>query len=99
MRNKYDPFVNTLALLYGLIPIIIFFLGWLRPIVSIPATLVLGYSASVYTKRVDQSAAAAELKINWLKTGLILLLGFAWVYCSGIGGYTNQDWDHHGRNA
>ena len=99
MRNKYDPFVNTLALLYGLIPIFIFFLGWLRPIVSIPATLVLAYSAFVYTKRADKSGVVSELKINWLKTGLIAVLGFAWVYCSGIGGYTNQDWDHHGRNA
>lgn len=99
MRNKYDPLVNAFTLLYGLIPIVIFFIGWLRPIYSIPATLLLIYSAFIYTKRIEETQELTELKIDWKKTSLIALIAFVWVYCSGIGGYTNQDWDHHGRNA
>ncbi len=99
MRSKYDPLVHTLTLLYGLIPIAIFFIGWLRPIYSIPATLLLAYSAISYSRRTEKSGPLAALKIDWKKTVLIALIAFVWVYCSGIGGYTNQDWDHHGRNA
>ena len=99
MKNKYDPLVNTLTLFYGLVPIVIFFIGWLRPIVSIPATLALIYSAFIYTKRIEKSPVLVDLNVDWKRTGLIVIMAFIWVYCSGIGGYTNQDWDHHGRNA
>jgi hypothetical protein len=99
MKYKYDPLINVLTLLYGLIPILLFFIGWLRPIYSIPATVLLVYSAYVYTQRIEKSAVLPALNVNWIKTILIALIAFVWVYCSGIGGYTNQDWDHHGRNA
>lgn len=99
MRNKYDPLANTLTLLYALIPIVIFFIGWLRPIYSIPATIVLIYSALVHIKLNEKRTGFTELKVDWKKTVLIALVAFIWVYCSGIGGYTNQEWDHHARNA
>ncbi|GAB4022091.1 hypothetical protein [Spirosoma koreense] len=99
MRYRYDPLIHTLTFLYGLIPIAIFFLGWLRPMVAIPATLLLIYSAVVYTKRIEKAPALTPQPIDWRRTSLIAIMAFVWVYCSGIGGYTNQDWDHHGRNA
>ena len=99
MRNKYDSLINTITLLYGLVPIVIFFVGWLRPICSIPATAVLVYAGFAYVKRIDTDSAVSGLTINYTKVLLIGLLAFAWVYCSGIGSYANQEWDHHSRNA
>ena len=99
MKNQYDPIINRITLLYGIVPIVIFFLGWLRPLYAIPVSLVLVYSAFVYANRIDGKTAAVPLRVNWFKTILVAFVALIWVYCSGIGGYTNQQWDHNVRNA
>lgn len=96
--KKFERFTDYATLFYLSLPVLIFLVGWLKLIIGIPLALllcagVIAYLSGINTRSVNWQAVAKP------QIMLTLLVAFGWVYLSGIGGYSNQDWDHHYRNA
>lgn len=98
MMSVSNKKVSLLAYLYMLIPITIFFLGWVKlPIaVIVSAILWIGFF-SLYKTEIAPDHSRLELPVIPV---LIAMLGFlVWVILSGQCGLFYQTWDWHGRNA
>jgi len=96
--KKFEKFTDYATLFYLSVPILIFFIGWLRLTIALPLALLLcaglvSYLRSITTQSVDRHLVTKP------QLAVALLITFGWVYLSGIGGYSHQDWDHHYRNA
>lgn len=90
--------IYTLSYLYLFIPISIFLLAWIKPIISIPFVLLLAYYLFLSVRHMPKfSLKISENKKKLcIVTGIILL----WVWLSGVGGFAWQNiWDHMFRNA
>lgn len=94
--------VTYLTFLYISLPVFIFFFGWLHSAyaVVLSGLLLLGVWRYLSRSITHLDLAAPSVRVvnpsQWL---LIAGLAFGWVFFSGIGGFANQDWDHHFRNA
>lgn len=94
--------VNSITFLYIGLPVLIFFFGWLHIAYALLLSGLLVFGVFSYLNRLSADADlprtpdAAMNRGQWL---LIAGLSFLWVLFSGIGGFANQDWDHHFRNA
>jgi len=88
--------VKKIAYIYLFIPFILFCIGWLNKIaaVFVCALVIVGF-VSIW--RALPSRDLFEFRKKDFLVA-ILVLG-VWVFFSGIGGYTFQNWDHHSRNA
>lgn len=95
INNKY---LSCGAIIYLLISIFIFFIGWLKPIVCLFSSFCVLFSFySVYQRIYKNDKTYIVLKKSHF---LILTLAiFIWVIESGIGGTVYQHWDFHWRNA
>ncbi len=94
--------VTYLTFLYISLPVFIFFFGWLHSIYAAVLSALLLLGVWKYLRRtVDNPdfAATSVSAVNPWQWVLIAGLAFGWVFFSGIGGFANQDWDHHFRNA
>lgn len=93
--------VVLLAYIYLALPMVIFLLGWCRPIVGVPLTGVIIWSLYLcFHNRenyieLDWKLSQAD---KW-KIAMIIAIIFAWVTSSGVGGYVWQNEDHLSRNA
>ncbi len=88
--------VKRIAYAYLVIPFILFAFGWLNSIAAIVvcSIIILGL---IFTWR----SLSTEGRVTFKKSDLIfsvIVLG-AWLFLSGVGGYSFQNWDHHSRNA
>ena len=94
--------VNYCTFLYIGLPVLIFFFGWLHIAYAVALSTGLVFGVFTHLNRLSTDAdlspvpGAAINRGQWL---LIAGLAFLWVLFSGIGGFANQDWDHHFRNA
>jgi len=87
--------LKRISYFYLSTPVILFLFGWLN-IVSALIIVAILISALV---SVWQSTMAEPFSFNRadiLFSAFIILL---WLFLSGIGGYSFQNWDHHSRNA
>ncbi len=82
--------------LYLTIPFIIFCMGWLRLSIAIPVVAIILYALWQLLKRSPESQFPI---LNSRFPIYALLATGLWVFLSGVGGYTFQNWDHHWRNA
>ena len=93
-------FKNLAILSYGYIvlPIIIFFITWLKWYIGIPMAIVLCIGLIALIKRdYIHNKENIELPIKTcISIGIVL---FVWVWLSGQGGFFFQTWDNHSRNA
>lgn len=99
---KKDTILNYITFLYLSVPVLIFFFGWLRPVYSFLLAGLLLFGCKSYLNRLkneSQGYNTENLGFAWKQGILIAGLAFLWVLFSGIGGFANQDWDHHFRNA
>ena len=96
---KKHTLINYITFLYISLPVLIFFFGWLHLGYAVLLGGLLIYGSFIYLRRIDKETRASHSGINWLHWSLIAGLAFLWVLFSGIGGFANQDWDHHFRNA
>lgn len=93
--------VVLLAYIYLALPMVIFLLGWCRPLVGVPLTGVIIWSLYLcFHNRenyieLDWKLSQAD---KW-KIAMIIAIIFAWVTLSGVGGYVWQNEDHLSRNA
>lgn len=97
-KTYSDRPLTILTLLYCVIPITIFFLSWLRPYIGVASTFLLLYGTYMYVKRINVETIAYT-RAGCFKAVVVALLVLGWLYCSGIGGYAHQEWDHNARNA
>lgn len=88
-----------LSYLYLAIPMYIFMFGWLKlPLAIIMAALLSGglYKALKNAPAMEVTFFARK---QLPKLIMVVLIAAAWVYLSGIGGYSYQNQDHMWRNA
>lgn len=82
------------AYLYLGLPVLIFFFGWLN---FVPALI---FSALFVMVLIRNRQNNIEL-FSFRRTDIVLssFIILIWIFLSGIGGYSFQNWDHHSRNA
>ena len=97
-RFESDKIIISLSLLYIIIPICIFFIGWLK----IPFALFLCTLFIFFAYRIFQNICSSSISLinkstgsYWIITGSVC---FFWVYLSGIGGFCYQNSDYWARN-
>ena len=94
MTNK---FFKKLGYGYILLPVIIFFLGWLKLWIAIPLCIIL---LIIFFRIVNNEQSkllfASQLCLHNLLPAIIVIL--LWVYFSGIGGLVFQNKDHWWKN-
>lgn len=92
--------VVLMTYIYLALPIVIFLLGWCRPLVGIPLAGVCVWSL-VLCFRNRENYIELEWKLSqadkW-KLVVIAAIIFVWVVLSGVGGYAWQNEDHASRN-
>lgn len=85
------------CILFLLLPALIFLLGWVRPEISLPLALAGGVFLWRWLRTLDYPIIPfGENRRTLLRA---FALTFLWVFASGIGGYTYQNYDHYNRNA
>ena len=84
---------------YIALPMYIFFAGWLR----LPVAMVMEFALTIGLVLAMKSAPKMDVshlrKAGPAKLFMILLISVVWVYLSGIGKYSYQNFDHMWRNA
>ncbi|MBR6133647.1 MAG: hypothetical protein IKQ29_02890 [Bacilli bacterium] len=102
MKNKYNV-LNNFTFLYLYIPTIIFLLGFVKYIYSIPLSILLTIvlvkefinNKEYYTiKRIKN-----YFKKNYKQLIILLIITLVYVLLAGIGGYVYQNDDHIYRNT
>ncbi len=95
LSGKYLP---LLAYAYLCIPVLLFLLFWVRPILSVPLSLAVVYG--FFQTLRNAHPLQIDLKSQQKKLAVIFILLLLWVISSGIGGLVWQNrWDHMYRNA
>lgn len=87
------------AYLYMAIPIIIFFLGYLRLPFGILFSGLLMTGILWHFKKEGADIKPKQIEIPLSSIILMSVLIMLWIYLVGIGGFTYQRADHHWRNA
>ncbi len=96
--KKADLLMGYTTFMYLGLPVLIFFFGWLRIDIALPLSALLIWGSLRYLAGLA-SETRSIATINRKSLLLVVGLSFVWVFLSGIGGFSNQDWDHHFRNA
>lgn len=91
MNSIFDA--RRLAIIYLFIPLSIFIWNWFDLYLSIPIISLAAYCAYSFSWRDSLTPLSPKT--------LVILCGMIgiWVFLSGIGGYTFQNWDHLFRNT
>ena len=97
---KAPNLLYRLSYIYIALPICIFLLGWLKPYISIPLTLIVTIALFLCLKKTP----LPDWQITWnqktIETFIFAAIIIAfWVYLSGIGGLAFQTSDHTCRNT
>ena len=86
---------NLSILGYLYLPIVLFLITWLNPIIGLPLVLVICYIVLRYS--FQKSEMNISLKKDWLFLLVALLIIVLWALLSGLGGFFLQsyDWQKH----
>lgn len=96
VMTKHRNYLDSMSLLYLYLPIIIFTISWLKPIIGFPAAAIC-----IYLIWKCLSLEEKVLKISWKKQWPFLIVTLCiiiiWALLSGLGGYFQQsyDWQKH----
>ena len=96
--KKVDQLIGYITWLYLGLPILIFFISWLRIGFALPLSALFIWGMLAYLSRLPSDRQPGT-GVDKKTLVLVMGLAFVWVFLSGIGGFSNQDWDHHFRNA
>ena len=92
--------IFSMIVIYMALPIVIFLIGWTRPIISIPSSIVVGI---VSWRIIKDKSVCPRLPFYGKKEREIFILAVVivalWVYFSGIGGFSFQFDDHRYRSG
>ena len=90
--------IQAISYLLLLLPTSFFIIGWIRPLIAIPAiALLLTAWVSILLHARKTQTAVYEIKIKTLVLICVILL--LWCYMAGQGGFFYQSKDHQYRNA
>ena len=90
--------VQMVSYIYIILPILIFMMGWVKWIVSIPTSLIIVYSLyTAYRKSGHQYIYPKVKEKGTIIIAFVIICG--WVFLSGVGGFVYQNGDHKSRNA
>lgn len=94
MENQNQ--LNPIYLLYLYLPIIVFTVSWLNPIVGFPAAVIAVYLIWICSSWKGKGFRTL-LKKQWPFLTVTLLIIVGWTLLSGLGGYFQQsyDWQKH----
>lgn len=98
MKFNADRFFTAASVIYVILPVILFFTGWLKVYISIPAVLVCSFLAgSIYRElNLDECRLVERASVNfWL---IVLVVMCVLVMLSGIGSFSYQNGDFIARN-
>ncbi|MBR4667580.1 MAG: hypothetical protein IKO76_02345 [Butyrivibrio sp.] len=102
MIKKYmrcaDSVIIVGAIIYVILPIIVFISGWIKPLIALPLIVLFIFAGfKLWTELRDDSIALINKDTSafWILT---TALAFIWVYFSGIGSFVYQNWDFWARN-
>lgn len=86
--------LSLITLLYLYVPIIVFFLFWLKPLVGIPCALI---SCWISIRCSFSKKKSIKLRKIWLFLLLAVCIIVVWALLSGLGGFFQQsyDWQKH----
>ncbi len=97
-RSFSKQYLPLLAYVYLCIPVLIFLIFWVKPLLSIPLSLAVVYSC--FRAVQNASGVAIDFRLEKKKLIIIFILLALWVIGSGVGGLVWQNrWDHMYRNA
>lgn len=99
-KMKVSRIINKILVAYMMLPVLIFIIGWIKPIIAIPAAAAIVTMA--YRLFRDESALEETLNVSKRDVEtlvLAFLIIVVWTYFSGIGKLVFQNWDHIFRNS
>lgn len=85
------------AYLYMIIPTVIFFFGWLKLPLALLFSAILAFGVYWYLKHTYTQKNLFALPVQTVV--LVVCFVAVWIYTTGIGGFWNQTYDMHWRNA
>lgn len=88
--------IIRLSYLFLIIPYIIFCLGFIKIIYSLPLSVIFAYILFRVWQNTKDDAPIPFTTKGFL---LVITIVFIWVFLSGIGGFAFQNFDFNGRNA
>ncbi len=88
-----------IAYVYLTLPMLIFFLGWLKAPFSYLMEIVLVIGACFAIRHAPKTDISGLTRAGLPKILLMAVLCVVWVYLSGIGKFAFQNFDHMWRNA
>jgi hypothetical protein len=98
-NDKVSPILLMTTYAYLTLPILLFFLFWLKSSIGIPAAFLLLLGMILCLKNHDLNLGNPVFSKNALvKLCAIFCIVVIWVVLSGVGGYVWQNSDHHVRN-
>lgn len=102
-KNNVQISKNLLIIiyLYLSLPIVLFFIGWCKWYIGIPAAIIVCISVFLCIREhhTDKNVGIGPCKQDIFKCLLIIIIVMCWVGLSGVGGYVWQNSDHWWRNA
>lgn len=98
MRNIKFKNIAISAYVYIILPIIIFFLTWLKWYIGIPMAIILVFGLLVLLKK-DYFNNTADISLSIKHLIGISVAILIWTWLSGQGGFFFQTGDNHWRNA
>jgi hypothetical protein len=93
------PHLAIATLIYLGLPVFIFILGWLRTWIGISAVAILGASFMVLVRKTRGTKSRRVEPASWSSIAAITAIAIVWLYLSGTGGLTPQNYDHHKHNS
>lgn len=90
-------FVAIMAYAYMILPIVIFYIGWFKPLFAFGMVLLLLLGLMILIK--SEYSSGGFIEIDTAAFLAILVITGIWVYTSGVGGYWPQRADWYWRNA
>ena len=94
---KKNNSILYISLVLLLLPVITFFIGYLKLYIGIPITILLLICTYNLIKNEDIKVEL-KYKKKYIPVVILLLL-FIWLFFSGIGSFSYQNYDHEVRNA
>ena len=93
MESKVS--LNKIAYIYLVLPVIIFMLTWIRPVIGVPSAILIVLALVFAMKN-----AGAGFK-GFPKRAVLIafVIAFVWCFLAGQGGFWYQSDDHWARNA
>ena len=98
MKINADKFLTAASVIYIVLPVIMFFAGWLNYAVSIPTVLICAFFILCIYSELTHDECRIIDRSSAKFWSITLVIMCVWVILSGIGNLSYQNWDFIARN-